>query len=339
MQIRGFQTHSNLSVAFEQITTIVGPTDSGKSAALRALGWCLYNVPRGESFINWDSEAARVAVQVGNYRVTRERGKDLNRYSLEEKGVQDILEFKAFGHNVPEEIQAAVQMSENNFQGQHDSVFWFAATPGEVARNLNAIINLDSIDDSLKYLGDEARKLGRDLETLVDKIDEEENNLQRFENLPKMRNAFDWMVSLDEEITDLKAQDKMLRAVSQTIDEEVAWCKQLEPVVADGLQIVILADEIAHHSGQLDRIATLTEGIARGRKRADMAPMVQEWTRWEVHVDALAMMRGQYTKIKDTINRIESEIGDQRRAKGRLEELEAQLKEVQEICPTCHRPL
>lgn len=50
--IENFQSHEQTEVFFtEGLNVFVGPSDSGKSAILRALRWVLYNEPKGTDFI------------------------------------------------------------------------------------------------------------------------------------------------------------------------------------------------------------------------------------------------------------------------------------------------
>ncbi len=52
LHIREFQSHEATALQFHPgLNVLVGPSDSGKSAIVRALRWCLHNEPRGEAFI------------------------------------------------------------------------------------------------------------------------------------------------------------------------------------------------------------------------------------------------------------------------------------------------
>lgn len=52
LRIQNFQAHKDTTIEFDRITTIVGgPSDTGKSAVLRALKWVVKNEPKGTSFI------------------------------------------------------------------------------------------------------------------------------------------------------------------------------------------------------------------------------------------------------------------------------------------------
>lgn len=144
--IQNYQAHGRLRVDFAPgITTIIGPSDVGKSSIIRALRWVCTNAPGGDAFIRHGGKGATVKLMVDGHTITRRRtpGGDTNEYLLDDKL------FKAFGRKVPDEILALLNIGGVCWQGQHDAPYWFSATPGEVSRALNSIVNLGIIDDTL----------------------------------------------------------------------------------------------------------------------------------------------------------------------------------------------
>ncbi len=143
--IDGFQKHERRFIAFDPLVTVfTGPTDCGKSSALRALRWVCLNQPSGDDFISWGRDYSRVVLKVDNKKLTRKKGRGTNSYKLGAKP------FKALGQGgVPQEVFDFLNLSPENFQCQLDPPFWFGATPGEVSKELNAIVSLDLIDKVL----------------------------------------------------------------------------------------------------------------------------------------------------------------------------------------------
>lgn len=151
VSITNFQTHSFLDIDLDpHCTVLVGPSDVGKSTVIRAFRWCLLNQVDPD-FITWDNDFARVAVGVDGHVVVRKQGKQGNVYKL------DDAEYVSFRSNVPEPISNLFNVTEVNFQGQHDSIFWLADTPGQVSKELNQIVNLGVIDSTLSNIADELR--------------------------------------------------------------------------------------------------------------------------------------------------------------------------------------
>ena len=154
VKIKGFQIHQDLTIEFDpRCTVLVGPNGTGKSCAMRAIRWLATNQPSGRRFINWDMEDARATMWADGRKLTRGIGKQGNWYALDGK------RFDALGQGgVPEEVSSFLRIDDANFQSQHSLPYWMFSTAGEVARELNRIINLEVIDTSLARAAAELRK-------------------------------------------------------------------------------------------------------------------------------------------------------------------------------------
>lgn len=176
IQIQNFQRHDKLRVVFdEKITTIVGPSDVGKSAVLRAIRWVAFNRPLGDGFIRHGEKSCSVKLWVDGHRIERRKAKGENVYLLDGK------KLSAVGTEVPESVQSYLSLSPENFQGQHDSPFWFSLTSGEVAKRLNSIVDLEVIDSSASWLAGRLRKARAELEVSGRRLQaavEEQQSLQ-----------------------------------------------------------------------------------------------------------------------------------------------------------------
>jgi len=142
VRLQNYQSwEDQLFVFLDGVNALMGVSDSGKSAVIRAMAWCLFNDKAGKSnsFIRNGAKEAIVTIVINGYTIVRKTGKE-NLYIL------DGQEFRAFGTNVPEPIQAAVGMNSINFQGQFEPHFLLSDTPSEVARKLNQIVDLMDID-------------------------------------------------------------------------------------------------------------------------------------------------------------------------------------------------
>lgn len=153
LALRNFQRHKKKVFRFAPgITTITGATDSGKSAIIRGLQWVALNRPSGNEFIRTGEKQADALVCVDGKQVKRSRGSGVNTY-----GVRGD-ELKAFGNDVPAQVVELLRMGELNFQGQHDAPFWFSLGAGEVARQLNQVVDLGIIDDVLARIATRSRR-------------------------------------------------------------------------------------------------------------------------------------------------------------------------------------
>ena len=168
LQIRNAGPHKKLDIEFSPlVNSIVGRNAAGKSWILRAIRWVVRNKPAGDSIINWDTNKAAVRLTIDKNKITRTKGKGINTYKLN-KGVP----YKAFGSEVPEDVKKIINLSDINFQGQHEAPFWFCKTAGEVSRQLNTIVNLKVIDKTLSNIDSTLRTSQTTIKIIKSRLEE-----------------------------------------------------------------------------------------------------------------------------------------------------------------------
>lgn len=148
-----FQKHEHETFDLSSpIVSFSGKSNAGKSSVLRALRWLCLNQPRGDAWaLRWGAKEVKVILEVDGHTIARSSGQ-ANLYNL------DGRDFKAFGADVPEPIAKILNVDEINFSNQMDSPFWFSLTPGECAKELNRIVRLDKIDETLAGIASTLRR-------------------------------------------------------------------------------------------------------------------------------------------------------------------------------------
>lgn len=148
LDLHNFQSHSDSTLEFNKgMNIIVGGTDSGKTAIIRALILAIYNLPSGDAFRKIGTKESFVKLLVDNNIIIRKKGNNINEYILNKS-----LNFKAFGTSVPDEISEILNMDSINLQQQMDAPFLLSETSGKVAAHFNSIAKLSKIDSSLQYV-------------------------------------------------------------------------------------------------------------------------------------------------------------------------------------------
>jgi len=150
--LENFQSHAETRLDLAPgVNLVCGPSDSGKTAILRALRWLATNRPSGEEFrSHWggDTTAVEIALYDGA-EVRRFRSKGVNAYTTVPVGDGDGHVFKAIGSDVPEPVVELLNLDPLSWQGQMDAPFLLSESPGEVARVLNEVADLDKIDTAV----------------------------------------------------------------------------------------------------------------------------------------------------------------------------------------------
>lgn len=256
LRLKNFQCHESKRIIFDpEITTIIGPSDSGKSALLRAVRWLALNRPSGDSFIREGAELCRVGVKVDGQAVVRDRKRrGLNQYRI---GKQ---KYQSFGTDVPDDVKTVLGLGLINFQGQHDAPYWFSLSAPEVARRLNDIANLSAMDRSLGYLADQLRSVRSEEKVVTKRVEELGLQLLDLQEVPK----------LDRKLQRLEELDEKRLAASEA-----------------GRKIGLILDVLTEQHRQRDRVAVLEQTgralLKRGRElkrlqeqRARLRDLAQE---------------------------------------------------------------
>jgi hypothetical protein len=157
IELRNFQKHHHQVVVTDTpITCITGPSDQGKSSIIRALRWVCHNTPAGSGFLRHGADRVGVAVVLADGQTVRRwRGKGGNHYSV------GATKLAGFGAGVPDLVAQAVPLSPLNFQAQHDPPFWVTLSPGQLARELNGVVDMAAVDKVLASLRTRAAQASR----------------------------------------------------------------------------------------------------------------------------------------------------------------------------------
>lgn len=240
--LHNFQSHAHSEISFsEGITSIIGESDHGKTAILRAFQWVWKNRPTGVDFVShWATEADNagnliltdtcyvIVVFKDNKYVTRERGGVFNGYKIGSVVKEEYIENQVFGKigtGVPFAVSDLFNMEDVNIQNQHDSMFLLSETGQDVARFFNKLIKLDKGDTALSL--SESRKRG--FKKLVTETELEIEETQEF--LDKL----DWVEPAEMMVEKINFTDGKIEKLSddtydldQIIDNIISAAAQCE---------------------------------------------------------------------------------------------------------------
>jgi len=245
IHLTNFQAHSDLLIELdERVTTIVGPSDVGKSSVVRALRWSALNVPVG-CMIKDGTKQASVELIADGRKVVRTRGSE-NAYSLDGK------EYRAFRSDVPQDISSLLNLSDLNFQGQHDPLYWFSSTAGDVSRQLNAVVNLEIID---KTLAEAAREANR-AKTLMEAAEE-----QLTQSVVE-RDSLKWVDDADAELRQVEEIRADLDSLKDKAFELDAWIHEARISNSEAIILLSLANDSERLLGRMAAVGKAAKSVA-----------------------------------------------------------------------------
>ena len=180
LRIQGFQSHVDTDLEFDAKSNVVkGDNASGKSAIRRAMLWVLTNKPSGTAFINWgftDSQPCTVSIWYDGHCVTRRRSRDgkVNEY------VVDGEVLTAFGVGLPPVVASIFKLDDTNIELQHSALFMLSESAPDMARRLNKLTNLESIDTAYGSLRKRKLDTGRKLKDAQERHVVLEKELEKY---------------------------------------------------------------------------------------------------------------------------------------------------------------
>ena len=207
IHIQNIQSHKDTLLEFSPgINAIVGSSNNGKSAVLRALYWARYNRPLGTDTLlsHWAVDkkgnqvaAMEVRVENDNGVVIRRRTKDENQYIVNDE------ELNVVKTDVPAEVESLFQLSDTNIQKQLDAPFLLSLSSGQVAQYFNKTVRLDVIDRVLSNVESKRRKTNQEItqtEELCLEYKQKREKYNCLDDVEKLLVKYDNVCEKNEEI-------------------------------------------------------------------------------------------------------------------------------------------
>ena len=212
LNILNFQSHEKTNLEFSPgVNIIIGSSDSGKTAIIRAMRWVIWNRPSGNSICsNWGGKTSVNLETEGGYV---SRSKDKTDTYLLDVGKGKDNTFKAFGTSVPEEISKFLNINEINLQSQLDAPFLLSETPGVVASHFNKVARFDKIDTSTANVKKWITDLNSDINRLGITIEEKTEALKEYNYLEKAEVDLEVLEEMDKRYVNLLQKQTKLETL------------------------------------------------------------------------------------------------------------------------------
>lgn len=238
LEISGFQSHKKTTVEpapAGQLTVIVGPSDTGKSAVIRALRWLYYNVPQGTDYINVAGKTARVTALFGNGQtVTRERHQSsFNRYLVNDQ------RYEGFGNTVPAEVEDVTGVRpitvgdidlNLNLSEQLDGPFLGKAVSAPAkAKVLGKMAGTEEVDYAAKQLGTDLHHRRQDNSRLRVEITSLQLDIKAYDYLEPLGEAIHRVAETLAAVKDNAARKERLEALRDRLaelDKQIVECSR-----------------------------------------------------------------------------------------------------------------
>ncbi|CAH2215109.1 AAA family ATPase [Tepidibacter aestuarii] len=213
LHIQNFQSHQDTTLDLVNgLNTIIGESDKGKSAIIRAIRWVILNDPQGNNMVRQGTKECSVTLTLSDEtKITRTKklsGKkkitSKNTYKIEYPN-GDISENENFGvDSIPEVLQACgvniLKIDKDlveipNFAFQLDPPFLVSSNGSQRSKTIGKLINANLFDSSIRDIKADILDINRktkeksaEYEALNEKlkqyedVEEEEKKLSKIEN-------------------------------------------------------------------------------------------------------------------------------------------------------------
>ena len=348
LEIKNFQSHKATKYTFHpKINIITGQSDTGKTSSLRAFELLSKNWPRGLPFKprkpNETNKPTEVTATFNGITATRIRSKTVNQYKL-----SNIEEpFDVVGTNIPEEIANFLNLSDDTIQGQHDPYFLLQSTPGEVAKKLNKVANLEIIDFVIKAVNSKITENNKDITITESTIKETEENLQEYEHLDKTEILINTISDQLQKQEEAKRESAELIAIINTIQETKEDIKGLEewleienevqPLIRMITKLKEVQTEEQELQGTIDSIIDLEQRIQTLSDQAGYEEKVKGLLRYIKEHNELVVELRALQKLILNINANTNIILEKENEITQLTKQVINLIKKNKICPLCGR--
>jgi DNA repair exonuclease SbcCD ATPase subunit len=342
IQIQNFQSHRNTTLELDPgLNIIVGNSDSGKTAIIRALRWLIKNRPGGDAFRStWGGETQITLTTEEGDVITRSKG-DRNLYTLND------LEFEAFKTDVPEEILTVLNMGEINLQSQFDMPFLLNSTPGEIAAHFNKLAHIEKIDTSTKKINSFIDQINQTIKRDESILKNSEEELKEFENLDEIETQLEVLEELEKQmIQKANSKTKLLKLIQdiQNIDSDIEEASKIVEYEKSVDSILTTFDAKSAKEKERRELLHLTEDItgintqiAKFRQLLTLENPVNDLLELYVKIEEKKKTRD---SLESLISKIELSDESIQTKKDNLKELQTEFDELMgDTCILCGQPI
>ncbi len=149
LTLKNFQAHVDSYLEFSPgVNVIIGESDEGKSSIIRAIQYLTQNRPTRNNFKHrYTKDPMHIIGVFDDNKIVRTKSKAINTYTI-----NNGEPFKALKTEVPDEVSAIIKMTSTNIQSQDDAYYMLSMKPGQIAKKINKVVDLDIMHEVLKSI-------------------------------------------------------------------------------------------------------------------------------------------------------------------------------------------
>lgn len=261
--IKNFQCHDKMTLEIDPlVTTIVGQSDRGKSAIIRAFRWICLNSPSGMDFLKHGESTVSVKIEIDDHTLIRQRSDKENVYIL------DGNKYSALGAGgIPESVSELLNIDIINFQSQLDPPFWFSLSSGEVSKELNKIVNLTLIDSTLKNIASLVRSTKSTLEVCQDRLTTAKEKVEQYQWVKECNEDLNQLEQRESDIAQIRSKTALLGSLIDQVTLQTNTRQESLEIISDASSMIKYGDILRDHQQTMDRLRSLLTELEQSWQR------------------------------------------------------------------------
>lgn len=243
IELHNFQSHEYTEMEFDRgLNVILGNSDVGKTAILRAIKWALYNEPKGDYFIRQGEKEVSVKVTFSNgVVVERAKTPSKNSYFLVDSSGNE-MRFEGFGIDVPKEITDATNMykvpldnSNNktilNIAEQLDGPFLLNEQVSLRASAIGRLIGVNYVDDALRNVVRDNKRTNQEIVELRKNKEDLKEQLDEFSYIRDYKEKYEKITKIRNKIKNLQDRLELSSKLKENLDKNKIELKETSNLV------------------------------------------------------------------------------------------------------------
>jgi len=237
IELENYRGYKKETIEFTNgLNTFIGDGASGKSSILKAIKFVIENDQSGKNPSTWildkkdkikKGEHCAVTLYTDTgHKIKRERTSSKNMYVIDNK--EPLFNFGKSG--IPEEVKEIFNINDVNLQSQFEPHFLISEKPGQIAKTLNKMVNLEIIDKSISNIKSIVREIKRDKENSDNNLKKYEEELTKFQFLDTMEKDINILGDIIEKKTFFEKKNKDLTTKKNSIQEYNKSISEIEKV-------------------------------------------------------------------------------------------------------------
>jgi len=260
LRLINYKGYKDTTISFSPtLTGIVGISDSGKTALLRAIRLVKDNKPAGFSYKSHfakPEDKTKVIIDVDDSTIEFMKSSKDKHYKI-----NNGKPFRKMKHsNVPEEVSALLNIKDINIQYEFDDPFLVRGSKPEIARAISRAVKTDIIEKARTKIRKDGNDLKGKLKYINEDIEDIEARLESLKKLDKVKSIIEEYMQLKELLEEKEERYEDIQTLFSKIKKKKKKIKRTKKLISN---IKPLLEELSKINDKAKRLRSKKELLSQ----------------------------------------------------------------------------